>query len=98
MPVQHIHERLIFFLEYDTKERVELSSNEWKKSRISSNLALSQQIKNLKVNSSIINNNQSVYASDLNTLLAMDFVGSTGYMYQLEKDQHYFYCQKRLES
>jgi hypothetical protein len=77
--------KIDLLLEYDRNERVELSSNEWKKARISSNIALSQQIKNLKVNATIINKNQSVYCSTFNQSVAMDFIGLSGYIYLLEK-------------
>ncbi|KAG0174681.1 hypothetical protein DFQ29_007405, partial [Apophysomyces sp. BC1021] len=77
--------KIDLLLEYDRKEKVELSSNEWKKARVSANIALSQQIRNLKVNATIINKNQSVYSSTLNRSLVMDFVGCSGYLYILEK-------------
>lgn len=77
--------KIDLLLKYDDGKKVELSSNEWKKARVSNDVALSQQTKNLKLNAAIINNNQAKYSSRLNQLLAIDFIGAFGYIYKLKK-------------
>ncbi|KAI7902040.1 uncharacterized protein BX663DRAFT_79676 [Cokeromyces recurvatus] len=93
-PITTTYPRKIdLLLKYDRDERVELSSNEWKRACISPSIALSQQINNLKVNATIINKNQSVYSSTFNQSLAIDFVGLTGYGYILEKLNDVFFAK-----
>ncbi|KAI9478244.1 MAG: hypothetical protein EXX96DRAFT_619180 [Benjaminiella poitrasii] len=70
-PITTIYSHKIgILLEYDRDERVELSSNEWKRASISPSIALSQQISYLKANATMINKNQSVYSSTFNRSLA----------------------------
>lgn len=57
------------------KERVELSSNEWKKSCVSSNTAMKQQSKNLRTNLSILNQLSRRYSIKTKNVVAMDFIG-----------------------
>ncbi|GAA5817580.1 hypothetical protein MFLAVUS_011128 [Mucor flavus] len=72
------------------KNRVELSTKEWKKSSVSSVVAVKQQSKNLRSNLSILNQLKSKYEIQTKNILAMDFVGYTGYMYNLvEKEGVY---------
>lgn len=57
------------------KNRVELSTKEWKKSSVSSVVAVKQQSKNLRSNLSILNQLKSKYEIQTKNILAMDFVG-----------------------
>ncbi|CAO3615520.1 unnamed protein product [Mucor hiemalis] len=68
-------------------ERVELSTNEWKKSNVSSATATKQQSKNLRTNLSILNQLNRKYSIKTKTVVAMDFIGNAGYMYSLEEKE-----------
>jgi hypothetical protein len=50
--------------------------NEWKRMKVSSNLKIKQQSKNLRVNAAIINNLQAEYGPSFNIILAMDVIGN----------------------
>ncbi|RCH80107.1 hypothetical protein CU098_000336, partial [Rhizopus stolonifer] len=69
------------------KERVELSTNEWKKSCVSSTTAMKQQSKNLRTNLSILNQLNRRYNIKTKNVVAMDFIGSVGYMYSLREKE-----------
>ncbi|KAI9335226.1 hypothetical protein BD770DRAFT_422776 [Pilaira anomala] len=56
-------------------ERVELSTNEWKKSNASSDTVTKQQSKNLRTNLSILNQLNRKYNIKTKTVVAMDFIG-----------------------
>lgn len=75
---------IVLLLKYNRSEKAELCSNEWKKARVTEDVAISQQIKNFKLNSAIINYSQSKHSSSFNQLLAKDFIGTSGYMYTWE--------------
>jgi hypothetical protein len=57
------------------KERVELSTNEWKKSNVSSAIAFKQQSKNLRSNLSILNQLERKFNIQTKNILALDFLG-----------------------
>ncbi|CAO3686546.1 unnamed protein product [Rhizopus stolonifer] len=65
----------------DTKD-LELSSNEFKKPSVTTSNAITQQCKNLRVNGAILNHLHGLNKK-IDSLLAMDWIGSTGYMYCL---------------
>ncbi|KAG1142698.1 hypothetical protein G6F37_007407 [Rhizopus arrhizus] len=65
----------------DTKD-LELSSNEFKKPSITASNAITQQCKNLRVNGAILNHLHGLNKK-IDSLLAMDWIGSTGYIYCL---------------
>ncbi|KAI7903240.1 uncharacterized protein BX663DRAFT_433721, partial [Cokeromyces recurvatus] len=56
-------------------ERVELSTNEWKKSNASSATATKQQSKNLRTNLSMLNQLNRKYNIKTKTVVVMDFIG-----------------------
>ncbi|KAI8641126.1 hypothetical protein BD408DRAFT_346648 [Parasitella parasitica] len=58
------------------KERVELSTNEWKKNCVSSTTATKQQSKNLRTNLSILNQLNRKYSIKTKNVVAMDFIGN----------------------
>lgn len=57
------------------KERIELSTNEWKKSCASADTVMKQQSKNLRTNLSILNQLNRRYNIKTKNVLAMDFIG-----------------------
>ncbi|GAA5808961.1 hypothetical protein MFLAVUS_002361 [Mucor flavus] len=59
---------------YDDTENVELSLNEWKKTKVTTQLKLKQQSKNLRVNACILNNLNGKYCKFYETL-ALDLIG-----------------------
>ncbi|KAI8147393.1 hypothetical protein BJV82DRAFT_595329 [Fennellomyces sp. T-0311] len=66
-----------------TKGReLELASNEWKTFH-SKHLILQQQSKNLRCNAAILNNLYISSKGKVSTVMAVDFVGTIGYMYLL---------------
>ncbi|KAI8332421.1 hypothetical protein BC941DRAFT_436630, partial [Chlamydoabsidia padenii] len=65
----------------DTKD-LELSSNEFKKPSVTTSNAITQQCKNLRVNSAILNHLYGLN-KNIDSLLAMDWIGSSGYLYCL---------------
>ncbi|KAG0192058.1 hypothetical protein DFQ28_010329 [Apophysomyces sp. BC1034] len=69
------------------KERVELSTNEWKKRNVSSAIAVKQQSKNLRFNLPILNQLERKFNIQTKNILAMDFVGCEGYLYSLGKKE-----------
>ncbi|KAG0177365.1 hypothetical protein DFQ29_004938 [Apophysomyces sp. BC1021] len=69
------------------KERVELSTNEWKKRNVSSAIAVKQQSKNLRFNLPILNQLERKFNIQTKNILAMDFVSCEGYLYSLEKKE-----------
>ncbi|KAI7865007.1 hypothetical protein BDF14DRAFT_1111896 [Spinellus fusiger] len=70
---------------YEKKEMIELSTNEWKKASATQSIAMKQQSKNLRTNLTILNQLKRRYSIKTKNVVAMDFVGSTGYMYSLEE-------------
>ncbi|ORX48043.1 hypothetical protein DM01DRAFT_251548, partial [Hesseltinella vesiculosa] len=67
----------------EAKITIELAANEWKKSDTSQIVAMAQQSKNLRVNASILLN--LVHRGVCDTL-AMEWIGNSGYLYQLTWD------------
>ncbi|KAI9354498.1 hypothetical protein BD770DRAFT_134655 [Pilaira anomala] len=63
--------KIDLLLKYDEKKPIELSSNEWKKSKVTNDLKLKQQSKNMRVNACIINNLQGAYG-EAHSVLALD--------------------------
>ncbi|ORX54570.1 hypothetical protein DM01DRAFT_1407399 [Hesseltinella vesiculosa] len=64
---------------------LEICSNEWK--TCTSPMIRKQQSKNLRVNAQIMNNS----ITKVEQLFAMDFAGSTGYLFSLKKSQKEFF-------
>jgi hypothetical protein len=91
-----IYAESAFFLSMITMKESNYLQMKGEKARISSNIALSQQIKNLKVNIIIINKNQSLYSSTSNQSLAKNFIGLSGYIYTLEKLDEVFAAKRLL--
>ncbi|OBZ80915.1 hypothetical protein A0J61_11036 [Choanephora cucurbitarum] len=58
------------------KERVEFSTNEWKKNNASTTTAIKQQSKNLRSNLSILNQLERKFSIRTKDILAVDFVGN----------------------
>lgn len=50
-----MRKRLNLLLKYSNNKNVELRSNEWKNSKVTAELKLKQQSKNLRVDASIVN-------------------------------------------
>ncbi|GAA5813632.1 hypothetical protein MFLAVUS_007116 [Mucor flavus] len=65
----------------DAKD-LELASIEFKKPSATAATALNQQCKNLRINGAILNHLQGL-DKKIDSLLAMDWIGSTGYIYSL---------------
>ncbi|KAI8092096.1 hypothetical protein BDF21DRAFT_410937 [Thamnidium elegans] len=82
-------QKIDLILRYDDTENVELSSNEWKKTKITNQLKLKQQSKNLRVNACILNNLNAKFCK-FNETLALDLIGLHGYLYKLTKIEDYF--------
>ncbi|KAG1165827.1 hypothetical protein G6F46_012808 [Rhizopus delemar] len=77
------------------KKRLEISSNEFKRSIASKDVVQKQQCKNLRTNSCIIQ--QIVTRYKINTsVMAMDFVGCFGCLYMLKKTEEQFYIAKLM--
>ncbi|KAI7900020.1 uncharacterized protein BX663DRAFT_459346 [Cokeromyces recurvatus] len=81
--------KIDLILRYNDRKSIDLCSNEWKRSKVTSELKLKQQSKNLRVNASIMNSLHSFGASP-SSLLTMDMIGLHGYIYQLTKVDDYF--------
>ncbi|KAG2219204.1 hypothetical protein INT45_013070, partial [Circinella minor] len=81
--------KIDLLLKYDEKKAIDLCSNEWKKSKVTNDLKIKQQSKNMRVNASIINNLQGTYGGS-HSVLALDVIGLNGYMYKLTKADNYF--------
>ncbi|ORZ13590.1 hypothetical protein BCR42DRAFT_66801 [Absidia repens] len=75
--------KIHLLLKIDDPTTIELSSNEWKNKK-TIRMALKQQSKNLRTNCTILNKLHVISDSKITKLMAMDFVGTTGYLYQLE--------------
>ncbi|KAG0176296.1 hypothetical protein DFQ29_006317, partial [Apophysomyces sp. BC1021] len=63
------------------QQRVEISASEWKRPNVTLGTAVKQQTKNLVTNASIISNLVMMNCSP--TVLAMDWIGTAGYMYYM---------------
>ncbi|KAI9265465.1 hypothetical protein EDC94DRAFT_669313 [Helicostylum pulchrum] len=81
--------KIDLLLKYDEKKVIDLCSNERKKSKVTNDLKLKQQSKNMRVNACIINNLQGTYGGS-HSVLALDVIGLNGYMYKLTKVDNYF--------
>ncbi|ORZ04486.1 hypothetical protein BCR42DRAFT_497012 [Absidia repens] len=81
--------RLDLLLACDDDITLEICSNEWKVEN--SPQILKQQSKNLRVNAQILNHVLSPLHDHLNQIIAMDFIGTTGYMYALTKTTDDFF-------
>ncbi|KAI8089196.1 uncharacterized protein BX664DRAFT_358771 [Halteromyces radiatus] len=75
--------KIDLLLKIDGPTTIELSLSEWK-NRKTMHMALKQQSKKLRTNCTILNKLQIISDSKITKLMAMDFVGTTGYLYQLE--------------
>ncbi|KAG0739462.1 hypothetical protein G6F57_010140 [Rhizopus arrhizus] len=82
--------KIDLLLKHDDKRNIELCSNEWKRAKVTKEIKAKQQSKNLRVNASIIHNLQSEHGRYFDTILAMDIIGSKGYIYSLTKHEDYF--------
>ncbi|KAG0174483.1 hypothetical protein DFQ30_004327 [Apophysomyces sp. BC1015] len=76
------------------KQRVEISSNEWKRACVSDDVKTKQQCKNLRTNACILQQLSSTYPHDFNELVAMDFIGDIGYLCMLKKTKDDYYVAK----
>lgn len=81
--------KIDLLLKYDEKKQIDLCSNEWKKTKVTNDLKLKQQSKNMRVNACIINNQQGTYGES-HSVLALDIIGLNGYIYKLTKIDNYF--------
>ncbi|ORZ09570.1 hypothetical protein BCR42DRAFT_423677 [Absidia repens] len=61
---------------------MELASNEWKSNNTSDQL-LKQQSKNIRPNCAILNDLYLTTDGKISSLMAMDFIGTSGYLYSL---------------
>lgn len=66
--------KIDLILRYDDTENIELCSNEWKKTKVTTQLKLKQQSKNLRVNACIINCLNGKYCK-VHEILALDLIG-----------------------
>ncbi|KAI8334353.1 hypothetical protein BC941DRAFT_356709, partial [Chlamydoabsidia padenii] len=83
--------KIDLLMKYDGANRVELCSNEWKKSNVSPNLMIKQQCKNLRINTAILSSLNEQYGGGFKNLMAMDWTGHIGYLYMLEKHDDVFF-------
>lgn len=67
--------KIDLLLKFNGHDKVELGSNEWKKSSVSKDVILKQQTKNLRINGSIISTLMNKYGNEFNKIMAMDWVG-----------------------
>lgn len=74
-------QKIDLLLKYDEKKQIDLCSNEWKKTKVTNDLKLKQQSKNMRVNACIINNQQGTYGES-HSVLALDVIGK----YQFERN------------
>ncbi|KAG1133953.1 hypothetical protein G6F37_013243 [Rhizopus arrhizus] len=61
--------KIDLLLKHDDKRNIELCSNEWKRAKVTKEIKVKQQSKNLRVNASIIHNLQSEYGRYFDTIL-----------------------------
>ncbi|KAG0163770.1 hypothetical protein DFQ28_011321 [Apophysomyces sp. BC1034] len=66
--------------------KVDISSNKWKKAAVSKAIKLHQQSKNLRSNTSNLFSLNTNY--DVKSTIAMDFMGNSGYLYDLQILDH----------
>ncbi|KAI7864749.1 hypothetical protein BDF14DRAFT_1997568 [Spinellus fusiger] len=88
--------KIDLMLRYDGNMKIELSSNEWKRSRVQEDLKLKQQSKKLRTNAAILNHLNSHCSTDISELLAMDFIGNVGYLYMLKLTEDGVYVASLL--
>ncbi|PHZ16912.1 uncharacterized protein RHIMIDRAFT_252411 [Rhizopus microsporus ATCC 52813] len=88
--------KIDLMLRYDGNMKIELSSNEWKRSRVQEDLKLKQQSKNLRTNAAVLNHLNSHCSNDISELLAMDFIGNVGYLYMLKLTEDGIYVASLL--
>ncbi|CAO3614642.1 unnamed protein product [Mucor hiemalis] len=81
--------KIDLLLKYDEKKAIDLCSNEWKKCKVTNDIKLKQQSKNMRVNACIINNLRATYG-EFHSVLALDVIGLNGYMYKLTNVDNYF--------
>ncbi|KAI7874331.1 uncharacterized protein EV154DRAFT_84149 [Mucor mucedo] len=74
--------KIDLLLQYDERKAIDLCSNEWKKVKVTSDLKLKQQSKNMRINACILNNLQGTYGGS-HSVLALYVIGLNGYMYKL---------------
>ncbi|KAI7889513.1 uncharacterized protein EV154DRAFT_276963 [Mucor mucedo] len=82
--------KIDLILKYNDRKTVELCSNEWKRSKVNAELKIKQQSKNLRVNALILDSLQAQYGPSFDTIMAIDMIGTNGYLYQLKKHDDYF--------
>ncbi|KAG1340913.1 hypothetical protein G6F62_005256 [Rhizopus arrhizus] len=85
-PTPAYSRKIDLLLKYDENISVELCSNEWKKVKVSYDLKIKQQSKNLRVNAATLNKLQSSFGLYFSNILAMDIIGLKGYIYKLCKE------------
>lgn len=66
--------KIDLILRYNDRKNVDLCSNEWKRSKVTSELKLKQQSKNLRINASIMNSLHA-FGTSPSSLLAIDMIG-----------------------
>lgn len=77
------------------RKRVEISSNEWKRSLVSQEIVDKQQCKNLRTNACIIQQLMTKYKIDT-PVMAMDFVGNCGCLYMMKRTKDQIYISKPI--
>ncbi|KAG2219203.1 hypothetical protein INT45_013069 [Circinella minor] len=65
--------KIDLLLKYGGKKAIDLCSNEWEKSKVTNDLKIKQQSKNMRANASIINNLQGTYGGS-HSVLALDVI------------------------
>ncbi|ORZ04107.1 hypothetical protein BCR42DRAFT_199860 [Absidia repens] len=76
--------RIDLIIKSSKEKSIELCTNEWKRQQADANLAIHQQNKNIRLNCAILSHLQSLkYPSKVPFTVAMDWLGTVGYMYIL---------------
>ncbi|KAI9317957.1 hypothetical protein BX666DRAFT_1856666, partial [Dichotomocladium elegans] len=77
-----------------TLDRTEICSNEFKKDTSDDSVILDQQSKNLRTNASILRHVLYPLNHELDTTMAIDLIGTNGYLYALQLVNDDFYIAK----
>ncbi|RCH90142.1 hypothetical protein CU097_010710 [Rhizopus azygosporus] len=88
--------KIDLILRYDGNIKIELSSNEWKRSKAQEDLKLKQQSKSLRTNAAVLNHLNCHYSTDIRELLAMDFIDNVGSLYMLKLTEDGVYAASLL--
>ncbi|EIE87247.1 hypothetical protein RO3G_11958 [Rhizopus delemar RA 99-880] len=90
----NVHGRKIDLLIKYGHDDIVMSANKFKKHIVTSNIASSQQCKNLCVNETILAALQRLNPTTIDGLIAVDWIGNVGYMFAIVDINDIYYTQK----